>query len=186
MRFLKLLLLFAATCSASGCYVVSVTGLADTSSSVFDETLLGRWRNAEDELEVSIERAEWRSYDVKLRDRTGEQRFTARLTLIGETQFFDLAPHAGTDPGVSLLPVHILGRVAQRDGALAVDLLDYDWFTGRLARGSLTTSALLDDREVLLLTAGRPQLRRWLAAHVASPAMFTEFTTLTRESEMSK
>jgi hypothetical protein len=181
MPLIRLLIVLALACSASGCYVASLAGLADASSSVMDEALLGHWRNADEGVELVVARSQWHSYDVTLRERGTEQRFTARVTTLGGAQYFDATVHSGTDAGVGLVPVHVLGRTSVRDAALVVELLDPDWFTGRMARGSLTTAALIDDRETVLLTAPRAQLRRWLAAHATSPAMFTEWATLTRE-----
>jgi hypothetical protein len=185
MRVLRLLIVLACASVTSGCYVVSVAGLGDAAAT-FDESLLGRWRNVEDDVDLVLERDEWSTYGVTLRDRTGSQRFTGRLATIGGARYFDLTIHAGTDPGPALLPVHIIGRITLRDGSLLVELLDYDWFRGRLKRGSLTIPALLDARDTVLIAASRAQLARWLSAHASSPALFSEAMTLAREPESSK
>jgi hypothetical protein len=44
---------------------------------------------------------------------------------------------------------------------------------------------VLDERETVLITASRPQLRRWLTANAASP-MFAEILTLTRDQDTSR
>lgn len=186
MRALRILLVLLSACATTGCYVVSVSGLADTASSTVDERLLGRWKSAEDEVELVIARDEWRSYAVTMRDRTGEQRFTARLHTIGEVEYFDLTIQNGTETNPALLPIHILGRVKHEDTTLQVELLDYDWFRGRMARGSLTTPAVVDERDTILLTGTRTQLRRWLAANGAAPKFFAEALVLRREAVETK
>lgn len=182
MRGLRLLVLVAAAWLSSGCYVVSVHGITDPEAIVFDEALLGQWKSAEgdqDPQELLIERDEWRTYVVTLKDRSGEaQRFTVRLVKIGSAQFFDATIHGGTEPGPALLPVHVFGRVSVRDGRLELETPDYDWFSGRLGRGALTIPALRTERDTILITAAPKQLRRWLAANGAGP-MF-EMTTFVK------
>lgn len=177
MRGLHLLVVVAAAWLSSGCYVVSVHGIADPEANVFDEALLGQWKSAEgdqDPLELLIERDEWRTYVVTLKDRGGEaQRFTVRLVKIGAAQFFDATIHGGTEPGPAVLPVHIFGRVSVRDGRLELETPDYDWFSGRLDRGGLTVTALRTERDTILITAAPKQLRRWLAANAAAPMFET-------------
>lgn len=182
MRGLHLLAIVAAAWLTSGCYVVSVHGIADPSAVVFDDALLGQWKNADgdqDPQELLVERDEWRTYAVTLTDRSGEpQRFTVRLVKIGQAQYFDATIHGGTEPGPALLPVHIFGRVAVREGRLELGTPDYDWFSGRLERGGLTIPALRTERDTVLVSAAPRQLRRWLAANAAAP-MF-EMTTFVK------
>lgn len=180
MRAIRILLVLLSACLTTGCYVVSVSGLADTASSAFDESLLGQWKSAEDGVELVIARDEWRSYAVTMRDRSGEQRFTARLVTIGNSRYVDLTIQNGLETNPAVLPVHIVGRVSQKDDTLEVELLDYDWFRGRHSRGSLTTPAVVDERDTILLTGTRSQLRKWLAANASSSRIFAEALVLTR------
>lgn len=182
MRGLHLLVVVIAAWLASGCYVVSVHGIADPAAVVFDEALLGQWKNAEgdqDPEELLVERDEWRTYAVTVKDRRAEpQRFTVRLVKIGQLQYFDATIHGGTEPGPALLPVHVVGRVAIRDGRLEVETPDYDWFSARLNRGSLTVAAVLTERDTILITATPARVRRWLAANAAA-SMF-DMTTFVK------
>ena len=186
MRALRVLLVLLSVCSSSGCYVVSLTGLADTSSAALDESLLGKWRSADDEMELELARDEWRTYDVTLKDHTGEQRFTARLATVGNTRFIDLTVRTGIEPGAALLPVHIIGRLTIKDDELSVALLDYDWFRGRLSRGSLRLPAVIDEREAVVITARQPQFRQWLTTNAATAAMFDDAMVFTREAKGEK
>ena len=86
MRVLLVLLVVVCAGSTSGCYVASISGLTDASSTIFDENLLGSWRDAEDEVGLDVTRDEWRTYAIIYRDDTSEYRGTARLTMLGRRQ----------------------------------------------------------------------------------------------------
>jgi hypothetical protein len=181
MRALRVLFVLVSAWTAAGCYVVSLSGLADAASTEFDERLVGRWTSADDEVELVVAADEWRTYAVTMRDRTGDQRFTARLATLGDQRLFDLTIHVGTETNPALLPVHIIGRVHVHEDEMRVQLLDYDWFRGRLTRGSLTTPATLDERDTVLLTAPRTRFRQWLTANAGSPSVFADVLVLVRD-----
>ena len=187
MRLLCTLLVLACACLSSGCYVANLSGIADASNSVLDEILVGRWQNTEDEVEVVVARDEWQSYAVTWRDRSNEQQFTGRLTAIGGRRFIDLTPRSGTDAGPVLLPVHVTCRLTVTDGALVVEVMNYEWFTRRLGRRQLVgLTAVIDDRGTVLVTSTTAQWRKWLLAHATSTEVFEEAWTLTRIPEVSK
>jgi hypothetical protein len=186
MPVLRVSLVLLCAWASAGCYVASLHGLADTSTSVIDERLLGHWGAADEGIVLEIARDEWRSYALTLTSATGEQRFTGRVFTVGDAQFFDLTIRSGTDVDVGVMPVHLLGRIRLTGETLAVDLLDHAWFSGRIGRGSLTTPAVRDDRDTILLTAPRQPLLRFLLAHASSAAMFDEVLTLTRDARLSR
>ncbi|MGE3842449.1 MAG: hypothetical protein AB7I50_12760 [Vicinamibacterales bacterium] len=175
-------LLFVLLCAwvSSGCYVVSLHGLADDASTVADEQIVGHWENADDGVDVLITADEWRTYAVVVRDTTGEQQFTARVTEIGHRRYLDLTVRAGAELKAALLPVHLLGRFSTKNDTLVVELLAYDWVRGRFDRGSLILPAVLDERDAIVLTAKRSRLREWLAANATSSALFEEAMVLSR------
>src|SRR5262249_55752750 len=53
---------------SSGCLVVSLQPVYDDKSITFEEPLLGKWSNTEDQIQATIERGEWRSYKVTYTD----------------------------------------------------------------------------------------------------------------------
>jgi hypothetical protein len=183
MRLLPLLALLFAAGASTGCYVASVFPFAVTEPTEIDQALLGSWRSADDDVAVTIERDEWRTYQVTVKTRSGEARFTGRLAELSGTRLFDLTVPSGTEPGAGLLAVHIVGRVALRDGTLVVQVLDHEWFRQRLLANALDITALLDERETVLVTAPGAQWRRWLAANVKTAAAFAEPVTFERTSE---
>jgi hypothetical protein len=175
----------------AGCYVASVFGLTDTTTNEFDETLLGRWRSAEGStdgtVELLVDRDEWRSYAVTWKERSGETRYTARLARVGTGIFFDATVLTGTEVPAAMMPVHILGRVTHDDRTLSLALLNYDWFAPRVKRGALSPlTAVVDDRDMLLITSPRAMLRSWLGARVNLAGMFEDPLTFERSPEEPK
>ncbi len=186
MRTAGLCIVLLCACLSGGCYVASLQGLADETSTVSDDTLVGRWYSVDDDVEVTIAPDEWRTYSVVMRDAAGERKFTARVTTIASRQFFDLTVQNGLESMPALLPVHLIGRFTTKDDALVVELLTYDWFRGRLERGSLTVPAVLDERDTVLVTASRQKLREWLTANATASALFEEAMVLSKNAPASK
>jgi hypothetical protein len=158
--------------------VVSLQPVYDQQSVAFDESLLGRWENADDETAAVIDRGEWRSYKIAYTDRFTTLTFHANLTTIGAATFLDLTQVRGADAGAYLLPVHGLFRITIAADALSVAAFDYGWFTRATTAkqtGGLTTA--LDDRRNVVVTASTQELRRWLArapdSAFGAPATFT-------------
>lgn len=180
MLAVRFVLVLLCACSSGGCYVVSLHGLADDASTVADEQIAGHWVNPDDGVDVLITQDEWRTYAVAVRDTTGEQQFTARITDVNGRRYFDLTVRAGAELKAALLPVHLLGRFSTKDDTLVVELLAYDWVRGRFDRGSLIVPAVVDERDAVVLTAKRARLREWLAANAASTALFEEAMVLSR------
>ena len=171
-------MLLCAAAISSGCLVLALQPAYDAESVVFDEALVGQWENADDGARATIERGEWRSYKITFTDRTSTRVFQGNLTKIGASTFLDLTEMRGADPGPFLVPVHGVARIAVKDDALEVALLDYDWFIramGRKALGRLSTA--VDDRRNAVITATTGELKRWLgqtpAGAFAAPVTFT-------------
>lgn len=187
MGSIRLLLILLCAWGTSGCYVVSLFGITHAQSMVFDESLLGRWKNAEDETELVIERDEWKSYAITWHDRSGDQQFTGRLTTIANAQYLDATVRAGKDPGPTVLPIHIVGRIGHSEGALSIEVLRYEWFLERVGRASLgNLSAVVDERDVVVVTSPRARWRAWLGTHNVLPDLFEEPMRFVRMTEVSK
>ena len=149
----------------SGCLVVSLQPAYDDESVVFDQALVGRWVNTEDETSAAIERGDWRSYKVAWTDRFATRNFHGNLTRIGPATYLDLTEVRGTDDGPFLLPVHGVFRVSVAPDVLSVSPLDYNWFTraigGKTVPGLFAT---FDSRRNVVIASATADLRRWLAA----------------------
>jgi len=181
VRNVRLALLLALAVASSGCLVLSLQPAYDERSLTFDEALIGRWEDAEDQTAVTFERAEWRSYKVTYSDRFTTWAFHASLTKIGPLLLLDLSEPAGTDPGPSLIPVHAIYRVAVDGDTLTASALDYNWFSGAMARRTLGRLAVaVDGRRNEIVTSSTSQFRAWLAhapaAAFGAPMTFSRKT----------
>jgi hypothetical protein len=156
-----------------------MSGVTDESTTVFDDGLVGTWRDPEDGVRIVLAPEGWKTYGVAVAEGERRQRFTGRLTDVGSSRLFELTIPAGSEPDPALVPVHILGRLVRRDDTLVVELLDHDWFRARVRSGAKSLPLILDERETVLVTASRAQLRRWLAANASAP-MFSVPRTLMR------
>lgn len=173
-----LMLILAAAIFSSGCLVLSLQPIYDADSIAWDEGLLGHWRAPEDNVEVTIERAEWRSYRVRYRHPVETAEFTAYLTAIGDEYFMDLMPVRGQDYGAVLIPSHLIVRARREGERWIVAPLDYDRLVNdvRAGRAAAGARAALDQKQNVILTGSTRELRAWLRpkadALVSAPAVF--------------
>ncbi len=165
--------------ASSGCLVVSLHPVYDDQSVAWEEGLVGTWRDAEDKIDVTIERAEWRSYTIHYKHPIDAGVFTAHLTVVGDARYLDLMPERGQDYGALLVPVHAVVRVNRQADTMTVTALDYDKLSAafkRRARSSAPGLAM-DQKQNVFLTGSTPELRQWLRVEgdklLAAPATFT-------------
>ena len=153
-----------AAVASSGCLVLSLQPAYDAESVAFDETLLGVWANADDETNATIERAEWRSYKVVVKDRFTSRALQGNLTRVGESIWLDLTEQRGVDAGPYLVPVHALVRLELHGDTLQASLLDYNWFARAMAqKGVPRLATAFDDRRNAIVASPTAELRRWLS-----------------------
>jgi len=171
---------------SSGCLVLSLQPSYDHESLAWDEALLGVWQNEEDNVTVTVERGEWRSYRVRYTHPVEDAEFTGHLTIVENTRFLDLMPLRGREHGPVLIPAHLVLRL-QPDGARwRVSALDYDRLRAlgpdrkhpSAAAGFAGPGAAFDERQHLVLTGDTRALRRWLRTRREDD--FTEPATFER------
>jgi hypothetical protein len=157
-----LILVLAATLSQA-CLVVSLQPAYSDDSLAWDDGLVGHWRDAEDNVEVTITRGEWRSYRVHYTHPVEEADFTGHLTVIEDVHFLDLMPAKGLDYGAVLIPAHLVVKISREGNQCQVWGLDYDALRAALKGGRLPRSiATFDQRQNLVLTSSPEALREWL------------------------
>lgn len=147
---------------SSGCVVLSLNPVFDDQNIVFEESLLGSWRSAEDNVQVTVERGEWRSYQVHYKHPVDEADFTGRLTTIGGAYFLDLMPVRGLDYGAALIPAHVILKVAREGSRWSVSGLDYDRLRAQVRSGRHAAFMTIDQRQNIVLTGSTTVLRAWL------------------------
>jgi hypothetical protein len=174
-------LLVCAALLSQGCLVVSLQPAYSDQSVAWDDGLVGQWRDAEDNVEVTITRGEWRSYRVHYKHPVEEADFTGHLTVIGDAHYLDLMPAKGLDYGAVLIPAHLVVRISREGDQCRSWSLDYDALRAALKGGRLPRAlATFDERQNLVLTSSTEALRDWLRTRTDkdfdAPATFERTT----------
>jgi hypothetical protein len=168
--------LLALTVTAQACLVLGLDRFYDEPSIAFDERLLGNWRDADDNVTVTIERSDWRSYRIQYVHPTETGALTGYLFKQGNVAYLDLTPIRGKDFGSFVVPAHALVRVTvgADPAEMTVTPLSFDWFVRALAEKTLPASLkpTKGERDQILLAATRPELQAWLAARPATDPAF--------------
>lgn len=157
--------------------MLSLQPAYDDLSIAWEEGLVGRWKAVEDNVEVTIERGEWRSYRVHYKHPVEESEFTAHLTAVGDTYYLDLMPLRGLEHAAALIPAHIILRLTRDGERWQVAAIDYDRARAALARDARgKVPSALDERHNVVLTMATPDLRQWLRTSTgedfSAPATF--------------
>jgi len=163
--------------ASSACLVLSLQPAYDQESIAWDEGLLGQWRDAEDNVEVTIDRGEWRSYRVHYKHPVEEADFTGHLTAIGDAHFLDLMPSRGLDYGAVLIPAHLVLKIDRDGERWHASALDYDLLRATRRTGRVPPQgATFDQRQNVVLTGSTTALRNWLRTRAekdfSAPATF--------------
>jgi hypothetical protein len=162
--------------SGQACLVLGLDRFYDEPSITFDERLLGNWRNADDNVTVTVERSDWRSYRIQYVHPTETGALTGYLFKQGSTTYLDLVAVRGKDFGSFVVPAHELLRVTFGADSREVTVapLSFDWFAKGLADQSLATSLrpMKGERDQILLGATRADLQTWLKSRPAPDPAF--------------
>jgi hypothetical protein len=161
---------------------VSLQPAYDDSSITWDPTLVGTWKNEDDETALDIEAAEWHSYKVVVHSAHDTFTLTGHLTQAGDRTLLDVMPHAGVDSAALLLPVHAVFRVEHAGDGLDVAALDYDQLRLRVVNGDFSIG-VLDERKNVVITGDTAQFRAWLKQTGAKGPVFAEPVHLTRAAQ---
>jgi hypothetical protein len=161
---------------APGCVVVALDRFYEDPAIVFDDRLLGTWKDADESLTVTIERSDWRAYRLQYVHTTETRVLSAYLFKVQDTFYLDVSPLRGEDPGLFVLPAHTVIRLTIGDGEITAAPLNFDWFAGALAKRTLPDDlrAARGERSQVVLAAERAVLVRWLAGRGEKDAAFGE------------
>ncbi len=182
-RLIPIALLVALT--APGCLVLGLDRFYDEASIVFDERLLGTWKNADDNVTVTVEKSDWRAFRIQYVHTIDTRVLTAYLFKVREAYFLDLSPLRGEDPGPFLLPAHTVVRLVFGAGEIRISPLDFDWFSRALEAKTLPAElrASLGERNQVVLAADRNALVRWLAARPENDPAFGDAAIFRKNPE---
>jgi hypothetical protein len=169
-------LLATASGASAGCLVLSLARFYDEAAVLVDDRLPGTWTNADDNVTVTIERSEWRSYRLEYAHPVEKGQLTAYLFKTGPagTAYLDLTPVRGQALGSFVVPAHALLRITITADELTVAPLSFDWAVEGLTKRTLppALAAFRGERDQVLLGASPAALRAWLASVPAETPAF--------------
>jgi hypothetical protein len=178
--------------------VMSLFPLRTAEDKLFDEQLLGEWRQVDPDKQKTIsneaagDEHRWTftragdgsGYDVKVlwTDKKKKDGLisSAHLVQLGNFLFIDFQGYSGEEDGFGYHPfpvvnAHMLARIrlqaAQK--SLRIDFLKDDWIRNQIKAGK-PVLATLDTDENLLVTATTQELRKFALAHAEDTEAFSE------------
>jgi hypothetical protein len=160
-----------------GCLVVSLNRFFEDDAIATDDRLPGQWTSDDDNLSLTIERSEWRSYRITYTHPLETRSLTAYLFKVEGVTYLDVTPIRGEDQGLFVLPAHAALRVSIGADTIAVRPLNFDWFAAALKDRRLPAAlgAERAERDQIVLVATPRIFAAWLAARAdADPAWGVE------------
>ena len=149
---------------------------------VFDARLLGEWQpkeNSDDPELWKFEQGEDKSYKLTITEKKDKHgQFAARLFKLKNGYFLDitpteceLAPDQADLVAASLIPGHLVMRVAQIEPELQIASCDYDWLD-KFLKANPRALAHRNHDDSLLLTATTRELQRFVLKHLGKDELF--------------
>ncbi len=172
----------------SGC-VPSLHRLYDKQTTVSDDGLPGRWVQEDDETTWTFEANE-DGYKVQVAEKDGKSgRFEAHLVRLGDLLFMDLYPSTKDRPDMTdlyalhLVPAHTLWRVQRQGDTLKLHVMNPTAVDKMLkADPTLVKHERPDDGDGVVLTAGTPELQKFVARCAKTKDGFGEPIVLNRSA----
>ena len=190
MPKLRALICFAAGLLLTGCEVRSLRPLVTEEDAVFEPALLGTWMAKDDDqrLTMKFKKSGEKSYDMVLETEKGAAHFDARLARLESFLFLDLSPRMEEGEGDSsyvyyshLIPTHSFARINVEKNTLSLSSLRHDTIKNLISQGQLDIGHEVLDSDVILLTAGTPDLQRFLLQHAEDADVFSSADMLYRQ-----
>jgi hypothetical protein len=165
-----------------GC-VLSTSSLFEEKEAIFDERLVGSWREVAGNDRAVVQR-DGIGYSITYSDSEDTARFQGRLGKVGNALFLDVWPAPADTEMKSgyrdlMLPAHMLLKVDLRENEVGLAVLDKDVFATRLK--SLALPYRLEQYR-LILFASTPQMRSAITKVADRPGSFEKTTEWRREA----
>ena len=172
----------------AGCWQKSLHPFYQPQDLVFDDGLLGTWREGEEPKAGDEDTGNvWRfarrdagGYELELADGDQTNRYVAQLFELDNVLLLDIVPAERT---MSTIPAHNLFKVITTERQLALAALNTDWMQkwlrknpGRLAHFAVVDTDHPEDRKTdeFVLTADTAALQKFLRAHWGETNLFAE------------
>ncbi|HTJ00916.1 MAG TPA: hypothetical protein VL527_18685 [Dongiaceae bacterium] len=193
-QFRKRLALMAALGVATllGACIPSVNQFYADKDVVFDSNLVGKWQVTDkaDQPETwNFAAGDAKAYQLTVTDKDGKTgEFNAHLFQLKAERFLDLTPtqcNYATNQSdlvtMAMIPGHLLLRVSLSGKELKLAACSYDWLEKYLkAHPEALGHRLVDNG--LVLTAGTPELQKFVLAHLGPDELFGEPGVLVRQT----
>lgn len=179
----KKILFYALAFIIGGC-VPSLHPLYTNKELVFEQKLLGKWVEGQNNVWDFKKSSEPNAYDLSVIMDKKEGGFTAHLVKINDTLFLDLFPK---DPNLKendfyklhLLPVHTFMKVDEIEPALKLAMMAPDVLKKNIdADPNLIKHETLDN--TIVLTASTQQLQQFMKKYANDPNIFAKPIELER------
>jgi hypothetical protein len=167
-----------------GCLVVSLQPVYDDQHVVFEEGLLGTWKDADGKATLVVTRGAWNTYELTYSEGPDPMRVSGHLTRVGQSLLLDVTTATGVDEPPVTIQAHWIFLADLRGDSLTLRLMDFDWFKAHAGDKALAPLGLVPDVDGnRVMTASTPVLREWFARHVTDAAIWDEAAALTRQKQ---
>ncbi len=165
-----------------GCLVVSLQPIYDEQHVVFEEGLIGTWKEADGNATLVVARGAWNAYELAYTEGTDTTRVSGFLTRVGHSVLLDVTTAAGVEEPPVTVQAHWVFLADLRGDTLTLRAMDFDWFkshSGHKAQATLGIVPDVDGNRVM--TASTAVLREWLTHHVSDAAIWDEALAFARQ-----
>jgi hypothetical protein len=159
---------------------------------VFDNRLLGEWREKDSKEEPQVwkfEKADDKAYKLTVIEKGNKEgKFSAHLFKLKDHSFLDLIPtdcNYATNQadlvGFSMFPGHLLFRVSQFEPELKLAAFDFDWLEKYLKKNPKALAHHMED-DSIVLTAGTRDLQKFVLKHLVEGELFNTPGVMVRKT----
>lgn len=164
---------------------ITINPVIPESDAIFDERLLGDWKEISGSDQVSISRGMANRYEIEYQSGGETGRFEALLGYLGERLILDVWPKPGQSEisypySDMLIAGHLQLFLEVRDNEIALTNLNPDSILAALQSGKIKlpfrhSIEVTEDKnkEEILLTGSTEDLRKNLAFYIANPTVLT-------------
>ena len=178
--------LLLGACLLTGCWQKSINPFYERADVVFDEHLVGSWRESTDSEPAPDDKVPvWTfspggnmSYKLEIQDGEEAHSYAAHLFKLDGQQLLDIFP---TDRAISTIPVHNLFKVVTTQPKIELAALNIDWVQKWLRQNPETLAhiAIPDaehrhnrEKDELVLSADTKSLQKFLREHLKDDEIF--------------
>lgn len=156
-----------------GCPVRSLSPLFQEKDIVFNEALLGTWKNTENTDMVTFERMGDNSYRAIVHEKDKDSTtYMVQLGKLGNYWFTDWFPD-GKGEDYQMIPTHLISQTGLNRDSLSLSFLEGDWVEQVL---SSDKNAIPHARQTgdIILTADTELLQKFVLQHAGSGKAFPD------------